>query len=229
MPTRARRLPLRPRRGRHEGLARRVRRRDRGVRRDAAGRAGSIALLITSDEEGPSVDGTVKVVEQARARRRAHRLLRRRRAVVGRRARRHDQERPARHAVGHAGRQGHPGPHRVSASRAKSDPSRRARARRTRERRTGTTATQYFPPTTFQCSNIHAGTGATNVIPGTLELHVQFPLFDREHARIARRAARGVLRTHRPRLRPRVDRPRQAVPDAGGAGWSTSPRRRSAR
>ena len=29
----------------------------------------------------------------------------------------------------------------------------------------------YFPPTTWQCSNIHAGTGATNVIPGTLELN----------------------------------------------------------
>ena len=28
---------------------------------------------------------------------------------------------------------------------------------------------EYFPPTTWQCSNIHAGTGATNVIPGTLE------------------------------------------------------------
>src|SRR5207302_3729930 len=28
----------------------------------------------------------------------------------------------------------------------------------------------YFPATTWQCSNIHAGTGATNVIPGTLEL-----------------------------------------------------------
>jgi len=32
----------------------------------------------------------------------------------------------------------------------------------------------YFPPTTFQCSNIHAGTGATNVIPGTLELQFNF-------------------------------------------------------
>ncbi len=32
----------------------------------------------------------------------------------------------------------------------------------------------YFPPTTFQCSNIHAGTGATNVIPGTLEVLFNF-------------------------------------------------------
>jgi succinyl-diaminopimelate desuccinylase len=32
----------------------------------------------------------------------------------------------------------------------------------------------YFPPTTWQCSNIHAGTGATNVIPGQLELAFNF-------------------------------------------------------
>ena len=32
----------------------------------------------------------------------------------------------------------------------------------------------YFPPTTWQCSNIHAGTGATNVIPGTLEVMFNF-------------------------------------------------------
>ncbi len=33
---------------------------------------------------------------------------------------------------------------------------------------------EYFPPTTWQCSNIHAGTGAANVIPGTLEVQFNF-------------------------------------------------------
>src|SRR5260370_22120046 len=33
---------------------------------------------------------------------------------------------------------------------------------------------EYFPPTTWQASNVHAGTGATNVIPGTLELLFNF-------------------------------------------------------
>jgi succinyl-diaminopimelate desuccinylase len=33
---------------------------------------------------------------------------------------------------------------------------------------------EFFPPTTFQISNIHAGTGATNVIPGTLEILFNF-------------------------------------------------------
>jgi acetylornithine deacetylase/succinyl-diaminopimelate desuccinylase-like protein len=32
----------------------------------------------------------------------------------------------------------------------------------------------YFPPTSWQCSNIHAGTGATNVIPGALEATFNF-------------------------------------------------------
>ena len=51
---------------------------------------------------------------------------------------------------------------------------------------------EYFPPTTWQCSNIHAGTGATNVIPGTLEAHVQLPLRAGQHARIAAAALRGA-------------------------------------
>jgi succinyl-diaminopimelate desuccinylase len=33
---------------------------------------------------------------------------------------------------------------------------------------------EYFPPTSWQASNVHAGTGATNVIPGTLELQFNF-------------------------------------------------------
>jgi succinyl-diaminopimelate desuccinylase len=33
---------------------------------------------------------------------------------------------------------------------------------------------EYFPPTSFQVSNIHAGTGATNVVPGTLEILCNF-------------------------------------------------------
>jgi len=33
---------------------------------------------------------------------------------------------------------------------------------------------EHFPPTTWQCSNIHSGTGATNVVPGRLELTFNF-------------------------------------------------------
>ena len=33
---------------------------------------------------------------------------------------------------------------------------------------------EYFPPTSFQVSNIHGGTGATNVVPGELEVMFNF-------------------------------------------------------
>ena len=33
---------------------------------------------------------------------------------------------------------------------------------------------EYFPPTSFQISNAHAGTGATNVVPGSFELKFNF-------------------------------------------------------
>ena len=149
---RARRLAVRPRRGRHEGLARGVRRRDRGVRRARTRRAG---LDRSADHVRRGRAGDRRHGEGRRRLERdgeQHRLLRRRRAVVGGRARRHDQERPARLAVREADRQGR--------CRATS-PIRSWRAipihlvapvaRRTGRECTGTTATQYFPPTTWQC------------------------------------------------------------------------------
>ena len=32
----------------------------------------------------------------------------------------------------------------------------------------------FFPPTSFQISNIHAGTGATNVVPGEVDVQFNF-------------------------------------------------------
>jgi succinyl-diaminopimelate desuccinylase len=54
----------------------------------------------------------------------------------------------------------------------------------------------YFPPTSWQVSNIHAGTGATNVIPGTLELDFNFryaPVHSREDLE---RAFLAILARH---------------------------------
>ncbi len=84
---------------------------------------------------------------------------------------------------------------------------------------------EYFPPTTWQCSNIHAGTGATNVIPGALELHVQFPLL-RRRARASRcgSASRRSCARHGLDYDARLDRLGQAVPHAARRGWSTSRR-----
>ena len=63
--------------------------------------AGSIGFLITGDEEGPAVNGTVKLLDWAKAKRRALRPLHPRRADQSRGAGRHDQDRPARLAHRH--------------------------------------------------------------------------------------------------------------------------------
>ncbi len=42
---------------------------------------------------------------------------------------------------------------------------------------------EHFPPTSLQVSNIHAGTGAGNVIPGEAGRRLQLPLLDRIDAR----------------------------------------------
>lgn len=41
-------------------------------------------------------------------------------------------------------------------------------------RSSGTQGNEFFPPTTWQVSNIHAGTGANNVIPGVCEVMFNF-------------------------------------------------------
>ena len=69
VPTLPRRQAVRPRRRRHEDLAGRDGGGRRGVRRRRIPHhAGRLAFLLTSDEEGPSVDGTVRVVDTLQAR-----------------------------------------------------------------------------------------------------------------------------------------------------------------
>ena len=228
---RARRLSLRPRRRRHEGLARGVRRRDRG----ASSRAhpthpGSIALLLTSDEEGPSVDGTVRVVERLAAARRdasttASSASRRRSSALG------DMIKNGRRGTLSGtltvkGVQGHIAyPHLARNPIHLAAPA-LAELAATR----WDDGNAYFPPTTWQCSNIHAGTGATNVIPGTLEVDVQLPLLDREHA--ANRcssASSAILDRHGLDYDARLDGLGQALSSRRAARWSTSSARRGAR
>ena len=87
----------------------------------AAGRRdGSISLLITGDEEGPAVDGTVRVLEWMAANRPDPRLLHRRRADLPGEARRHGEDRPARQPEREDHRARHAGPRRLSASRRQS-------------------------------------------------------------------------------------------------------------
>jgi succinyl-diaminopimelate desuccinylase len=134
---------------------------------------GSIGLLITSDEEGPSVDGTVRVVEKL-----AREDTRIDYCVVGEPssvAKLGDMIKNGRRGTLSGtltikGVQGHIAyPHLARNPIHLVAPALAELARMRWD-----DGNEYFPPTTFQCSNIHAGTGATNVIPGTLELLFNF-------------------------------------------------------
>ena len=56
---------------------------------------------------------------------------------------------------------------------------------------------EHFPPTSWQVSNIHAGTGATNVIPGTLELAFNFRYATVSGRDTLEQRLEAVLRKHR--------------------------------
>jgi len=135
--------------------------------------AGSIALLITSDEEGPSTDGTVKVVERLERDGVGIDFC-----VVG--------EPSSVNALGDMIKNGRRGTlsgtltvkgiqgHIAYPHLARNPIHLVAPVLAELAALRWDDGNAYFPPTTFQCSNIHAGTGATNVIPGTLELQFNF-------------------------------------------------------
>jgi succinyl-diaminopimelate desuccinylase len=134
---------------------------------------GSIAWLITSDEEGPAVDGTVKVVERLQARGEAIDYC-----IVGeptcaerfgdtlkngRRGSLHGRLRvrgiQAHIAYPHLGKN----PIHLAA------PAIAELATTEWDR-----GNDHFPPTTWQISNMHGGTGAGNVIPGHVDIQFNF-------------------------------------------------------
>ncbi len=55
---------------------------------------------------------------------------------------------------------------------------------------------KYFPPTSFQISNIHAGTGADNVIPGELNVVSNFRFSTEQNAEKLQAAVEEVLQRH---------------------------------
>jgi succinyl-diaminopimelate desuccinylase len=130
---------------------------------------GSIALLLTSDEEGDATDGTIRVVEKLKAR--GERIDC---CIVGEPTsvdRLGDTIKNGRRGSLSArlvvkGVQGHVAyPEKVRNPIHRAAPA-LAELAATR----WDEGNDYFPPTSLQISNIHAGTGATNVVPGTLEV-----------------------------------------------------------
>ena len=130
---------------------------------------GSIALLITSDEEGPANNGTVKVVEMLCDREEIIDWC-----VVGEPTSREQTgdviKNGRRGSLGGKltiqGVQGH-----VAYPHLADNPIHRAADIVTRlTAQTWDEGNEFFPPTTFQVSNLNSGTGASNVIPAQAEL-----------------------------------------------------------
>ena len=134
---------------------------------------GSIALLLTSDEEGPAKDGTVAVIEKLVARNEIPDFC-----IVGEPTsvqRAGDMVKNGRRGSLSAkltvhGVQGHVAypDQAVNAVHAVS-PAIAQLAKTVWDH-----GNDFFPPTTWQVSNIQAGTGATNVIPGEAEVLFNF-------------------------------------------------------
>lgn len=135
--------------------------------------AGSIALLLTSDEEGDATHGTTLVVETLRARGEALDFC-----IVG--------EPTSTNTLGDTIKNGRRGSlsgkltvkgvqgHIAYPHLAKNPIHLAAPALAELAAEKWDEGNEYFPPTSWQMSNIKAGTGATNVIPGTLEVLFNF-------------------------------------------------------
>ena len=134
---------------------------------------GSIGLLITSDEEGPAIDGTVRVCEALRARGQALDYC-----IVG--------EPTSVEALGDMVKNGRRGSlsgrlvvkgvqgHIAYPQLARNPIHLAAPALAELAAVQWDEGNEYFPPTSWQMSNIHAGTGAGNVIPGELAVDFNF-------------------------------------------------------
>lgn len=156
---------------------------------------GSIAFLITSDEEGPSVDGTVQVVAalEARGEKIDYCLVGEPTATTqvgdviknGRRG-------SLNGVLTVKGVQGHVAYPLLAANPVHLAAA--ALAELTAEH--WDDGNEFFPPTTFQVSNIHAGTGATNVIPGELEVVFNFRFSTESTDGALRERVKKILNKH---------------------------------
>jgi succinyl-diaminopimelate desuccinylase len=134
---------------------------------------GSLAFLLTSDEEGDAVDGTVTVVEALKARGETLDFC-----VIG--------EPTSVDTVGDMIKNGRRGSlsgrltvkgiqcHIAYPHLGRNPIHEAAPALAELGDTEWDQGNEYFPPTTWQISNIHGGTGATNVVPGSVEIKFNF-------------------------------------------------------
>lgn len=156
---------------------------------------GTIAFLITSDEEGVAIHGTRYVVDQLKAR-----GVKPDYAIVGEAS--SNEQLGDRIVIGRRGslngilkvlgKQGHVAyPHKVENPIHRLAPA-----------LAEIVATQWdkgndhFPPTSFQVSNIHAGTGANNVVPGECQVVFNFRFCTESTAASLRERVEAILNKH---------------------------------
>ncbi|GIU47046.1 succinyl-diaminopimelate desuccinylase [Shewanella algidipiscicola] len=156
---------------------------------------GSIAFLITSDEEGPFINGTPRVIDTLEARNEKITW-----SLVG--------EPSSTHKLGDIvkngrrgsltgnltvkGIQGHVAyPHLADNPIHKAAPALDELARMIWDK-----GNEFFPPTSFQIANINGGTGASNVIPGALEVMFNFRYSTEVTAEILIQRVLNILDAH---------------------------------
>lgn len=156
---------------------------------------GSIALLITSDEEGPATDGTVKVCETLAARGETLDYC-----IVG--------EPTSVSTLGDTLKNGRRGSlsgkltvkgiqgHVAYPHLARNPVHQCAAAVAELAASSWDDGNEYFPPTTFQISNFHAGTGATNVVPGTAEIDFNFRFSTESTPETLKARVHAILDSH---------------------------------
>jgi succinyl-diaminopimelate desuccinylase len=162
----------------------------------AGGSPGArIGFLLTSDEEGPALHGTRHVIE----------VLRQRgetidwclvgepsaTAAVGDTVKNGRRGSLSGHLVVH-GRQGHVAYPQNAVNPVHQLAPALAELAGTR----WDEGNDFFPPTTFQVSNLHAGTGATNVIPGDVDVHFNFRFSTASTAAELQERTEAILDAH---------------------------------
>ena len=157
--------------------------------------SGSLALLITSDEEGDGKDGTTRVVDTLQARGETFDYC-----IVG--------EPTAQHQLGDMlkngrrgslsgslkihGKQGH-----IAYPHLAENPIHAAAPALAQLINTQwDNGNAYFPATSFQISNIHSGTGATNVIPADITIQFNFRFCTEQSEDSLKNQVQQILAAH---------------------------------
>jgi succinyl-diaminopimelate desuccinylase len=161
----------------------------------STGRGGSIAVLLTSDEEGDAVDGTAAVVSILRERGETIDAC-----IVG--------EPSSTDRFGDTIKNGRRGSlngrlrvrgeqcHIAYPERGRNPIHDLAPALAALVSAEWDRGNEYFQPTSFQISNIHAGTGASNIIPGALDVAFNFRYSPESTAQQLQARVRDILDRH---------------------------------